>query len=41
MSGWAHHFFGLGDLALWLLLGVILLGLVVPAWWPTRRRNDK
>jgi hypothetical protein len=37
MWGWAWRG-GLGDLALWLPLAVILLGLVVDAWWPTPRR---
>ncbi len=39
MAGWAHHLFELGDFALWLLLALVMLGLVVAAWWPTRRGN--
>ncbi len=41
MSGWARHLFDLGDLALWLLLVLIVLGLVVVAWWPTWREHGK
>ncbi len=38
MQGCGGHF-GWGDLALWLLLAVIVLALVVAAWWPTRHGN--
>ncbi len=31
--------FEFGEFVLWLLLGLIMLGLVVAAWWPTRRKN--
>jgi hypothetical protein len=40
MWGWAFRG-DWGDLALWLLLAGIVLGLVVAAWWPTRRRKGK
>jgi len=32
---------GWADVALWLLLVVIVVGLFVAAWWPTRRGNGE
>ncbi len=30
-----------GDLAVWALLAVIILAVVLGAWWPTRRGNGE
>ncbi|HKX03418.1 MAG TPA: LPXTG cell wall anchor domain-containing protein [Methylomirabilota bacterium] len=37
MSWWQRV--GWGDVALWLLLAGLVIGLLVAAWWPTRRRK--
>ena len=33
MWGWARHFAGLGEIVLWLILAVIVVGLILTAWW--------
>ena len=40
MWGWRRRV-GLGNVALGVLLLVIVVGLVLAAWWPTRRGNGK